>query len=297
MTSIVLVLLFLRAGVALNFAILPIQTAPFCVMRTVMSTPSGIGNEPILIDRLAWPIGSQVFSPLTINGQAPITTEPELLCMGGCPNPPCWPVLTCPVADLYWSHLYDVVVPANSQMELPDMPQGMVPPSLFVLYDGVPLPPSPLPSRSPSMTASPSPVPSMTASQTPTPTPSTSNHAQVAAAPVLAESPHATPAAIVFGLLFGAVSLILVYCWRQQQFLTCPYCDAKNTGAVGLRNHLKTCQDHLALYQPFVAESVQTVRLPTHAWSERRESSTVLVELMSENTEPPGAVEERREDD
>lgn len=260
--------LFLGTSAALNFGTLPIQTIPVCVMQTLLSTPPGVGNEPMMIDRIAWPIGSPPLpSLLTINGQTPLTTDPELICMGGCQSPPCWPVLTCSAGDLYWSHLYDaVVVPANSQMRLPDMDPAIVPPSLLVLYDAAQLPPN-LPSSTPIPTASPSPsrLPSPSTTTSPPPTLSPSLTPSVRPTPVIMigpepESPHATPAAIVFGILFGATSLIILYCWRQGRRPPCPYCEERvGEGSAGMRAHLKTCRDHLALFQPFVVDSVTAV--------------------------------------
>lgn len=261
------VLLSATSG-ALNFGFLPVQTTPICLMQTVMSTPSGIGNEPIMIDRIAWQLGTPSMpEPLTLNGQTPLTTAPELICIGGCPNPPCWPVLTCPVSDLYWSHLYEnVVVPANSMMQLPDM--QIAPPMLLVLYDAAPLPPtssiSPTSTRTPTSTSSPSPSATQSAQPTPSRTPSSPN-ILVAGAGAGGEpcNPHATPAAVVFGLLFGMTSLIIFGCWYRGQSAECPYCALRVAGgSVAIREHLKTCRDHLALFQPFAVETVRRLSMP-----------------------------------
>ena len=98
----------------------------------------------------------------------------------------------------------------------------------------------------------------------------------------------------------------------------CPYCETRVGlgGAVTLRNHLKTCRDHLALYQPFVAEPVQTVKqhVPVIAWGpDRRESAVVLVEMTATREKhdddrtltaeedtglmPPGAVKRKESED
>ena len=105
------------------------------------------------------------------------------------------------------------------------------------------------------------------------------------------ESPHATPAAIVFGILFGGATLVIFACWYRAQKAECPFCAARISvgGAAAMRTHLKTCSDHLALYQPFVTESVQSVpavrlqKIAIHMSDEKED----LIAL----TEPPGIVQ------
>ena len=248
-----LVLLSATSG-AINFGYMTVQTVQVCMDKIMLATP-GIPDPTVYIDRIAWPIGSVIMpEPLLANGQTPLTVSPELICMGGCLTPPCLPVSSCAVADLFWSaHYQNLSVQSNFQIQLPDMPVGATPANLLVLFDTT----GPSPSPSPSQTPSPSPSPSVTPSASPSASPSSRTP------PILTvqttESPHATPAAIVFGLLFGMASLVIFGCWHRAQKAECPYCALRVTGgAAAMRVHLKTCKDHLALFQPFAIETVRT---------------------------------------
>ena len=105
------------------------------------------------------------------------------------------------------------------------------------------------------------------------------------------ESPHATPAAIVFGILFGATSFIILYCWRQGRRPPCPYCEERvGEGSAGMRGHLKTCRDHLALFQPFVVDSVTAI-----AGRQLKQQDVVLHvtdELDNDHVQPPSEKED-----
>ena len=255
-----LVLLSATSG-AINFGYMAVQTVQVCMDKIMLATP-GVPDPTVYIDRIAWPVGSVIMpEPLTANEQSPINVVPELICMGGCIDPPCWHVSACAAPDLFWAARYqNLSVPTNFQMQLPDMPVGTTPASLLVLIDTV--------GPSPSPTSSPSVSPSVSPSATIPISPSASSSSYPQRAPVLAvggisESPHATPAAVVFGLLFGIATLVIFGCWHRSQKAECPYCALRVAGgAANMRSHLKTCQDHLALFQPFVLETVR--QLPTH---------------------------------
>ena len=236
---------------ALNFGYLSVQTTQVCMDQTLLSTPAV--QDTVYIDSIAWPIGSVVMpEPLLVNNQLPTTTSPQVLCMSGCSAPPCWPVASCPLSDLFWAARYtNLSVAPNFFMRLPDMPVGTTPHTLLVLFDTV----APSPSVTPTPSSSPSPSPSGSA----TPSPSARPPIPVPATQS-SETPHATPAAIVFGILFGTASFILFGCWHWSQRPPCPFCEIRVAGAaVGMRTHLKTCKDHLALYQPFVLETVREI--------------------------------------
>lgn len=282
--SLSLFLLPLATG-AINFGYMIVQTVPVCMAQTQLSTP-GIPDPLVYIDRIAWPVGSVVMpEPLTANGQPPVQPAPDLICMGGCVNPPCWPVSACAATDLFWAARYqNLSVPSNFQMQLPDMPIGATPANLLVLFDTV----GPSPSPAPSPTASPSATPSVS--------PSASVSARPALIPTVQlsiekESPHATPAAIIFGLLFGGASLVIFGCWYRAQKAECPFCAARvSGGAAAMRGHLKTCPDHLALYQPFAVEQIHSVapisqqKVSIHVSDEKED--------LIARVEPPGLVQQ-----
>jgi hypothetical protein len=169
-------------------------------------------------------------------------------------------------------------VPTNFQMQLPDMPVGTTPTNLLVLFDT--LGPSPSSSVSPSI--SPSVYPSML------PSPSRTQLTPILVVGSITESPHATPAAVVFGLLFGMASLVIFGCWHRAQKAECPYCAIRVAGgSAAMRTHLKTCCDHLALFQPFVMETVrmpqQTIAIHVPSGTEETEDVVARAELMPSN--------------
>lgn len=275
----ILVTTIVGIGTSINYGFMSVQTMPVCTLQTQLATPPGNSNEPLLITQIAWPIGVQgVPEPLIINNQSPVSRVPELICLTGCGSPPCLPVETCQAADLYWSNRYEnLVVPANSYMQLPDLPDGIQLPMLMVLYETT-FPPSPLPSLSPSASPTQTPTPSPTTSQPVRPIPRQELSVTVS-------SPHATPAAVSFGLLFGGAIICLFAQWNYHRKVSCPYCGVRvNEGIVGLRVHLKTCADHLALYQPFVVETVKMITpQPTpvirEAWGS---PATDIIEITTE---------------
>lgn len=236
---------------------LPVQSDQMCVFRSRIYAPAE--PEPVYVDRLAWPVGGPALpEPLTLNGRAPIVAAPELICMMGCPSPPCQPVSACPMGALHWSVRYGgLVVQPGSPLVLPDATGGVVvPPMLLMLYNTADTVPTPSPQ------AGPTPGAGITI-----PTSS--------AAPGIIEritvqpcSDVATPVAIAFSILFGLVSLGLLGICQHRRRLPCPYCSAQLIGgAEAVRSHLMTCGVHLALFQPTVLEPVlrvvdrQTVQL------------------------------------
>lgn len=265
-------------GTSLQYGLMTIQTNPICTLQTRLATPPGNGNEPILITRIAWPVGYQgIPEPLVINNQSPVSNSPELICLSGCAEPPCMPIEACHVVDLYWSNRYDnLVVPANSEMQLPDMPDGTQLSMLMVLY-ATTFPPSPLPSLSPS----PSPTPS--SSPQTSPTPSLPPVRPIPRQEPSASNPHATPAAISFGLLFGGSLICLFVQWNYHRKTACPYCGSRVSE--GMRVHLKTCVDHLALYQPFVVETVKAVPPPSLTATQKPKEAWIATDIIEITTE------------
>jgi hypothetical protein len=241
---------------------LPIQAEPVCLTQARIVAPAA--PEPIAIDRLAWPVGGPGMpEPLTVNGRAPAVRTPELICMAGCPEPPCQPVTSCPMGALHWSVRYTgLVVEPGARLLLPDTQAGAIPPMMMMFYNlagGVAFTPSPQ--------AGPQPVP----------TPHALPYQTGGGGSACSDSP-ATPLAITFSILFGLASLGLVGVWQQRRRLPCPYCSSQLLGgAVAVREHLKNCGEHLMLFQPVILETVhrvvdrQTIHLEVPGDQEERE--------------------------
>lgn len=88
---------------SINLSFSNVVTTQICYMSTI-ADPLSIGNfENAEIRRIAWPLMTAPFVvPLTINEQAPVGI-PEVICMAGCPVPPCLPTYQCQPGDLWWS--------------------------------------------------------------------------------------------------------------------------------------------------------------------------------------------------
>jgi hypothetical protein len=217
---------------------LPVQTEQVCLVQSRIYAPAEV--EPIYIDRLAWPVGGPALpEPLTLNGRAPVSSAPELYCMAG------GPVTGCPMGALHWSVRFSgFVTQPGAPLLLPDAPMGTMPPMLLMMYNTAGTVSTPSPQ------AGPQPLPGPDPGPVPSPVPV----AGVASANV------ATPIAITSSILFGIVSLGLVGLWQHRRRLPCPYCSAQLMGGTeGLREHLKRCGEHLALFQPVILETVQRV--------------------------------------
>jgi hypothetical protein len=242
-----------------NYGYFGVVTATVCTTQNSVPAPPSAGTDPLFVDRIAWQlVGPAVPWPLVANGVHP-AGDPDLLCLGGCASPPCWPVSACGAGDLWWSVRYDnLSVAPSSVITLPDTTGGATMPStMVILYDDVAPSPSPTPSGTPSPRRTPP----------ATPTPSVSPSAGVAAAdgPVVGcppVEPHATPAAIALGILLGGAIAALGVCWRQGRVVECPYC----VGAIEkgrLRGHLDECKSHLERFTPVVLERVRIVHTGT----------------------------------
>ena len=223
---------------ATNFTISPITTTPLCYAANVADplVPGSVGAAPAEIRRVAWPLSSPpVNVPLSINGEEPVGS-PEVICMTGCPTPPCLPLHSCAPGDLWWSAQYArgaVVVAENGLLRLPDTLTPPPPVMAFLWETFVPLPsPSPTPSPSPV----PSPCPSLVA---------------VAAPPCVCGQPATAIAAYVFVGILGLVLIFLLYCVGMlYSYTACPYCGATCRCGEAHLTHLKACEEHLKLFTP-----------------------------------------------
>jgi hypothetical protein len=237
--------LLVLGGATTQLEHLPVQSDQMCTFRSRIFAPAA--SEPIYVDRLAWPVGGPALpEPLTLNGRAPLVSSPELVCMTGCPAPPCQPVAGCPMGALHWSVRYaGVVAQPGSPLTLPDATGGdVIPPMLLMLFNTAATAPTPSPQSGPQATLAPPPGAQMVTER-------------VTVQPC---SEAATPVAITFGVLFGLAALGLAGVWKQRRRLPCPYCSAEILGgAVAVRTHLKTCGEHLAEYQPTLLEPVRRV--------------------------------------
>jgi hypothetical protein len=235
-----------------------VQSDQMCTVRSRIYAPAE--SEPVYVDRLAWPVGGPALpEPLTLNGRGPTSPTPELICMMGCPSPPCQPVSACPMGALHWSVRYaGLIVQPGSPLVLPDAQTGTtgVPPMLLMLYNTAATVPTPSPQAGPTPGAG---ITIPTSSAAP---------GIIERVTVQPCSDAATPVAITFSILFGLVTLGLVGVCQIRRRLPCPYCSAQLVGgAAAVREHLKTCGVHLAEFQPTVLEPVlrvvdrQTVQL------------------------------------
>jgi hypothetical protein len=260
MTSLLRLVGLLGGGAAAiqNYGYFSVLSTMSCTSQNTLPAPPSAGTDPLFVDRIAWQLaGPAMPLPLIANGQIP-AGDPELLCMGGCMTPPCWPVAVCPPSDLWWSARYDnlSVIP-SSMIALPDVTGGLtLPQTVLVLYDDVAPTPSPTPSETPSPRRTPPATPS--ASLSPSPTVVAGVATGSACPPLSVAEPHATPAAIALGLLLGGAIAIIGICWRRGATVECPYClNAVERGR--LRGHLDECKTHLERFTPVLLDRVRVV--------------------------------------
>ncbi len=231
-----------------SFEFMPVQSIPICIAQTILETPSAT-SDLIYIERIAWSVGTTVLpEPLMANGQEPQNQEPELICMGGCSQPPCFPVSSCSLSDLFWSSRYmNLSAMQNFHIQLSDMPVGLVPSRLLVVYDTeVPSSAtvSPSPSPTPSVTVSPTPSVTVTISPTPSVTETLSPQPGIRATP-LQEGTESKTATITLGVLLGVVQIPLIVGWYKAFHPSCAYCQI-SVPSKEMRDHLKTCLSHLS---------------------------------------------------
>lgn len=238
-----------------NFGYFSVISATTCTTQNTLPAPPSAGTDPLFVEGIAWQLGGPALPlPLVANGQIP-GGDPELLCMGGCASPPCWPVANCAPNDLWWVARYDnlSVIP-SSTIALPDG-DGVnpLPQTVLVLYDDVAPSPSPTPSGTPSPRRTPPATPSASLS----PSPAAVGPGLVCPPPPAVE-PHATPAAIALGLLLGGAIAVIGICWRRGATVECPYCLAAIERG-RLRGHLDECKTHLERFTPVLLDRVRVV--------------------------------------
>jgi hypothetical protein len=239
----------------------PTETVPICVNENTVLSP--LSNNVSTLTRIAWPISEPSFeAPITVNGVAAVEF-PTIICMN-CDDPPCYPITSCDVNNLYWSARFDNLVVQPGRMILPSTP--LFPTTLVSFYtEGAPMP-------------SPSPSP------TPSATPSSSVIASASAVPPLIrpvpepcdKSPTVGLSVSLFFVTAAAVVAIW-FQWRANLSLKCVYCGffvRKDQ----YKKHLFTCSEHLKL---FSLVAIDTVKIVKHVEQEDREDEVARPETVN----------------
>jgi hypothetical protein len=224
----------------------PIETVPICTNENTV--PSPLGTSVATVSRIAWPISEPSFDvPITVNG-IPASEPPTIICMN-CASPPCFPVTSCDVPNLYWSTRFDHLVVPPGHMVLPNT--ATKPITLITFYEeGVPIPTS-----APTPTAAPSP------SSSPSITPPPSSVTQISPCELCAPCDKSSVVGIAVSLGFIFLGSLFGICavWHRSKKLQCVYCSTE-IKKEQFKKHLFSCSEHLRLFNPIIIDTVKIIK-------------------------------------